>query len=130
MKRTRLILAAAGGGTVVVWAQQASTAAEPPRPGRAPPVIDIVEKVKDFGVVAKGEKLQAVFEVRNTGQAPLEITQVRPTCGCTVADFDKTIAPGGTGKIGPRSTPPPSPDRSPSRSWCSPTTPPPRRSTW
>jgi hypothetical protein len=61
--------------------------------------IDIVEKIKDFGQVAKGEKLKAVFEVRNTGTAPLEISSVRPTCGCTVANFDKTVAPGATGKI-------------------------------
>lgn len=65
----------------------------------AKPVLDVQEKIKDFGIVPKGEKIQAVFEVRNTGQGPLEITQVRPTCGCTVASFDRTIPPGGTGKI-------------------------------
>jgi Protein of unknown function (DUF1573) len=63
------------------------------------PVIDIAEKIKDFGTVPKGEKIRADFQVKNTGNAPLEISQVRPTCGCTVADFDHTIAPGGTGKI-------------------------------
>lgn len=70
-----------------------------PKPGTPLPVLDIAEKIKDFGVVAKGEKLRAEFEVRNSGQAPLEITQVRPTCGCTVADFDRSIAPGAKGKI-------------------------------
>jgi hypothetical protein len=49
--------------------------------------------------VSKGEKLKAVFTVKNTGAAPLDITSVRPTCGCTVANFDKTIQPGGTGKV-------------------------------
>lgn len=63
------------------------------------PVADVVEHIKDFGVVSKGDQLQAIFEFRNKGQANLEIKQVRPTCGCTVADFDKTIAPGGTGKV-------------------------------
>jgi hypothetical protein len=62
-------------------------------------VMEIAEKVKDFGLVSKGEKLKAVFEVKNTGAAPLEISSVRPTCGCTVASFDKLIQPGGTGKI-------------------------------
>jgi hypothetical protein len=79
---------------VAAGAQQAAPAAE-----AAKPVIDIAEKIKDFGVVAKGEKLNATFVVKNTGAAPLEITQVRPTCGCTVANFDMTIAPGATGKI-------------------------------
>ncbi len=83
------------------WAQQPAT---PPKdaPGAAKgsvPVIDIAEKVKDFGIVSKGEQIQAVFEVKNKGQANLEISQVRPTCGCTVAEFDKTIPPGGAGKI-------------------------------
>jgi len=63
------------------------------------PAITIVEKMKDFGVVPKGEKLHAVFEVKNTGEAPLEISQVRPTCGCTVAEFDHTIPVGGSGKV-------------------------------
>ncbi|MBZ5587448.1 MAG: DUF1573 domain-containing protein [Acidobacteriia bacterium] len=63
------------------------------------PAIEIVEKIKDFGVVAKGDKIHAIFEVRNTGKAPLEISQVRPTCGCTVANFDRTVAPGEGGKI-------------------------------
>jgi hypothetical protein len=66
----------------------------------ASPTIDIPEKIKDFGTVPKGEKLKAVFDVRNTGTAPLEITQLRPTCGCTVADKpDKPIPAGGSGKI-------------------------------
>ena len=72
----------------------AAKAAETPQPA-----IDIVNKIKDFGTVPKGEKIKAIFEVRNTGKAPLEISQVRPTCGCTVANFDHTVAPGGTGKI-------------------------------
>ncbi len=73
---------------------QAPKAAEGPKP-----VIDIADKIKDFGTVSKGEKIHATFQVRNTGAAPLEISQVRPTCGCTVADFDRTIPPGGSGKI-------------------------------
>lgn len=77
----------------------------PPRPAvkKTPegpqPAIEIAEKIKDFGVVPKGDKIHAIFEVRNTGKAPLEISQVRPTCGCTVASFDRTVAPGESGKI-------------------------------
>ena len=77
---------------------RAQTAA-PAAAAEAKPVIDVPEKVKDFGLVAKGEKLKAVFEIRNTGTVALEITSVRPTCGCTVANFDKSIAPGGSGKV-------------------------------
>jgi len=64
------------------------------------PVIEITEKIKDFGVVARGEKLKAVFVVKNTGAAPLVINQIRPTCGCTVTSpVPPPIAPGTDAKI-------------------------------
>jgi hypothetical protein len=93
---------------VVALVAAAAVAQQPPAQGPASaqkgpegpqPVIDILNKIQDFGTVAKGEKIHATFEVKNTGKAPLEISQVRPTCGCTVANFDRTIAPGATGKV-------------------------------
>lgn len=63
------------------------------------PRLTLVDPVKDFGTVPKGEKLDWSFEVRNTGTADLEIIAARPACGCTVADFDKMIKPGQTGKV-------------------------------
>jgi hypothetical protein len=58
-----------------------------------------LEPIKDVGQIAKGESIVHDFLIRNEGDAPLKIEEVRPACGCTVADFDKTIAPGATGKI-------------------------------
>lgn len=63
------------------------------------PRLTLVDPVKDFGTVPKGSKLDWSFEVKNTGNADLEIIAARPACGCTVADFDKKIAPGATGKV-------------------------------
>lgn len=63
------------------------------------PRLTLVEPVKDFGTVAKGQKLDWSFQVKNTGDADLEIIAARPTCGCTVADFDKVIKPGQIGKV-------------------------------
>jgi hypothetical protein len=85
--------------TLALAQQAASGVASDAKATEAKATMDIAEKVKDFGLVAKGEKLKAVFEVKNTGTAPLEISSVRPTCGCTVANFDKLVQPGGTGKI-------------------------------
>lgn len=108
MTRTIVCSLAAVLVAAAAMAQQPAPAAaqqpQPPAaaekaPEGAQPVIDVVEKIKDFGTVPKGDKIRATFDVRNTGKAPLEITQVRPTCGCTVASFDRTIPPGGTGKI-------------------------------
>lgn len=57
------------------------------------------EPVYDAGGVAKGEKISHDFVIRNDGEAPLEISDVRPACGCTVAEFDKTIAAGESGTV-------------------------------
>jgi len=63
------------------------------------PRLTLVEPVKDFGTVPKGEKITYAFVVKNTGNADLEIIAAKPACGCTVADFDKLIKPGQTGKV-------------------------------
>lgn len=63
------------------------------------PRLTIVEPVKDFGTIPKGDKLDWTFVVKNTGDADLQILAARPSCGCTVADFDKVIKPGDTGKV-------------------------------
>jgi Protein of unknown function (DUF1573) len=57
------------------------------------------EPIKDMGTVPKGEKVTHDFMIKNDGTVPLEITEVRPSCGCTVAEFDKRIAPGQSGKV-------------------------------
>ena len=57
------------------------------------------ETVIDVGAVHKGERASYEFIVRNEGDQALQITEVKPSCGCTVAEYDKTIKPGGTGKI-------------------------------
>jgi uncharacterized protein DUF1573 len=58
-----------------------------------------VEPIKDAGTVSKGEKIVHDFVIRNDGDAVLEIMDVHPACGCTVAEYDKAIAPGQTGKV-------------------------------
>lgn len=49
--------------------------------------------------VWSGDPVECAFVVRNDGNAVLRILEVRPTCGCTVAEFDKEIQPGSQGKI-------------------------------
>lgn len=58
-----------------------------------------VEPIKDFQIVPKGEWIHHEFLIKNEGNASLELTDVRPACGCTVAEFDRTIAPGQVGKV-------------------------------
>jgi hypothetical protein len=63
------------------------------------PHLSLTEPIKDFGTVPKGQKLDWSFVVHNTGTSDLEILAAKPACGCTVADFDKVIKPGQTGKV-------------------------------
>jgi len=59
-----------------------------------------VEKVFDAGKVVKGEKVKAVFEIKNTGSYPLVIADAKPSCSCTVPSKpEKPILPGETGKV-------------------------------
>ncbi|HEX6790658.1 MAG TPA: DUF1573 domain-containing protein [Candidatus Krumholzibacteria bacterium] len=62
-------------------------------------VIDIPAPDHDFGQVYREGKFSHAFTVRNRGTVDLIIEDVRPSCGCTAAKFDRLIAPGGTGKV-------------------------------
>jgi len=62
--------------------------------------IALSESNFDFGKIKKGDKVEHVYEITNTGTNPLVISEVRPGCGCTVPDFTKEpILPGKKGKI-------------------------------
>lgn len=58
-----------------------------------------VEPIGDVGTVAKGDNAAHDFVLKNEGTADLQITNVQPACGCTVARYDKLIAPGKTGSV-------------------------------
>ncbi|MCL4837426.1 MAG: DUF1573 domain-containing protein [Thermoanaerobaculia bacterium] len=66
--------------------------------GPAPKAV-VPGPVWNAGAVAKGERLTTDFVIRNEGDADLELLEVTPACGCTVAEFDKRIPPGGAGKV-------------------------------
>jgi hypothetical protein len=54
----------------------------------------------DFGKIEQGKPVSAEFEFKNPSMVPLIISSVRPTCGCTVADYPKEpVQPGKSGKI-------------------------------
>lgn len=65
----------------------------------AAPRVAVPEPVVDVGRVARGETIRHGFVIRNEGDAALEIGEVKPACGCTVARYDRTIAPGASGTI-------------------------------
>src|ERR1700733_14500498 len=55
---------------------------------------------RNYGTIPEGQKLDVSFRFRNTGSTPLVIGQVRPSCGCTIAEQpQEPIAPGSEGQI-------------------------------
>ncbi|WP_397362293.1 DUF1573 domain-containing protein [Olleya sp. R77988] len=48
------------------------------------PVITFDKKEHDFGEILNGAPQETVFTYTNTGDAPLVITDVKSTCGCTI----------------------------------------------
>jgi len=53
------------------------------------------EEKHDFGKIPQGVPVTTVFEFTNIGKEPLILSEVRPTCGCTIADYTKTPVKSG-----------------------------------
>lgn len=73
-------------------------AVNPPQPagGR----IEVASPSFNNGVTARGDVIKHVFELRNTGDAPVKITDTKASCSCTAAIVsDPVVLPGGTGSI-------------------------------
>ncbi|HEX9687671.1 MAG TPA: DUF1573 domain-containing protein [Thermoanaerobaculia bacterium] len=97
----RLACLAVAGLLVVAGLEAQKAPAKPAgvKAAAAAPRIEVLPETKDAGTVAKGQVVQATFAVRNGGGSDLIISDARPSCGCTVASFDKLIKPGAEGKI-------------------------------
>ncbi len=62
--------------------------------------IDFKSDTIDYGTIEKGSNGVRVFEFTNTGDAPLIISKVTSSCGCTIPKKpDEAILPGKTGVI-------------------------------
>tara|TARA_R110000787_G_scaffold71771_2_gene159784 strand:+ start:160 stop:573 length:414 start_codon:yes stop_codon:yes gene_type:complete len=62
--------------------------------------IEFKTDIIDYGEIAKGSDGLRVFEFTNTGDAPLIVSNVKSSCGCTVPSKpDGPIAPGESSVI-------------------------------
>lgn len=62
--------------------------------------IEFKETTIDYGTIEKGANGIRTFVFTNTGNAPLIISDVKSSCGCTVPKKPKgPILPGETGEI-------------------------------
>ncbi len=62
--------------------------------------ITFTEMEHDYGEVQQGGNGICEFVYKNTGKAPLMLTNVRSSCGCTIPSWSKEpLMPGQTAKI-------------------------------
>lgn len=95
MKKTILLLALFVGFGSYTFAQD-SVVLEV----EATAQIQFEEKTHDFGTFEEGAPATYVFKFKNTGNAPLVLTNVKSPCGCTTPTWTKDpIPPGGEGTI-------------------------------
>lgn len=104
MKYFFLILTVAAFGCISCQGNEATVSNEPPmdvaRDSTRFTTVEWVDSTHDFGTVIKGEKVHIKYTCKNTGDKPMFLYEVRPGCGCTVADYTKTpIPPGSTGEV-------------------------------
>jgi hypothetical protein len=79
-----------------------SNAQTAPTPATDGPKAEIVfeQTMHNFGDIHQGDVVTHVFKFKNTGKAPLIISNVLVTCGCTVPVWPKEpIMPGKKGEI-------------------------------
>jgi hypothetical protein len=66
--------------------------------GDAGIVFDTI--VYDFGVVPYGSKAETEFVFTNSGAAPLLVSRVKSTCGCTIPEWSRQpVKPGKRGSV-------------------------------
>ncbi|MBD1422756.1 DUF1573 domain-containing protein [Sphingobacterium chuzhouense] len=58
------------------------------------------KETHDFGNIPHNKPASYNFKFTNTGDAPIIISEVKPSCGCSVAEFTKTpVKPGEGGTV-------------------------------
>ncbi|SFT04700.1 DUF1573 domain-containing protein [Sphingobacterium wenxiniae] len=62
--------------------------------------VEFEETVFDFGQIKEGEVVERTYVFTNTGEAPVILSQVSASCGCTTPSYTQTpVLPGKTGEI-------------------------------
>lgn len=63
-------------------------------------VIEFDNTSFDFGTIDEGEKVEYNYEFTNVGDAPVILSKVMASCGCTTPEYTSTpIAPGKKGSV-------------------------------
>lgn len=97
MKLRYFVLAAALVSALAAG-RYAAVAAQGKPAGKSPKAV-VEQKTIQVGEILEQQNVEHTYVVKNAGNAELQIVSVKPSCGCSVADFDKSVLPGKEGKI-------------------------------
>ena len=95
MRRVALLCAVLLALPVLPLAAQETTPAPAAANPEPAPKIVCAEPTFHFGEMDNAQDVEHTFIVRNEGNLTLEITRVKPTCGCTVVNTSQTSVPPG-----------------------------------
>ena len=63
-------------------------------------IMNFETEVIDYGIIMQNSNGLKIFTFTNSGNAPLIISEVKTSCGCTVPTYSKeAILPGDVGQI-------------------------------
>jgi hypothetical protein len=88
-------------GTVTLHAQTAAPNGQATAAGSAAAIaFKEANNTHDFGTIPQGTPVTYNFSFTNSGKAPLTLSSVQPSCGCTSPEWPKEpIAPGKSATI-------------------------------
>ena len=101
MKKTLLLALSLTAAAYSAQAQATTAAPAVKAAGTVAGPAIVFEEVKyDFGSVVQGGTVDHTFKFKNTGTAPLVISNIGVSCGCTTPEWTKApVMPGKTGTI-------------------------------
>lgn len=89
-----------GGPTAAKPAIKPAEKQQAVKPEGPIPAFEWAAMEHDFGTINQGDIKEFTYKFKNTGEAPLIIERVRPSCGCTAPNWTKTPIPvGGEGFV-------------------------------
>jgi len=89
----------AAGLVLLLSAGRCGIASAQGKPAGKSPKVLVEKKIVQVGEILEMQNVEHTFMIKNVGSAELQILSVKPSCGCSVADFDKVVAPGQEGKV-------------------------------
>lgn len=58
-------------------------------------IVKVVDPIRHYYPIIQGQELDIIYEIKNIGNVPLQITEIQPSCGCIIVDDVKKLIESG-----------------------------------